>query len=127
MPKRRKTVDDECAALAQRVANSHGTPREKHLGIYLRSLTQRLKEVDYALEQLTCSSRATTESTGDSLSRQEKRDFYANSFWAFAYSVLDILAHVVNAVHEVVTDESKVSFAGAVNGYKFVRWNAKKS
>ena len=79
MPKPRKTVDQECAALAQRVAKSLGTRRKKHLGIYLRSLTQRLKEVDYALEQLTRSSRATSDSTGESLDRQEKRDFYANS------------------------------------------------
>lgn len=117
MPKRRKTVDDECEALLQRAANSLSTRRTKHLEIYLRSLTQRLKELDYSLEELNSRLRATTESTGDSLSRQEKRDFYSSSLWAFAYSLFDILAHVVNVVYPIVSDESKVSFFGAVNGY----------
>ncbi len=127
MPKRRRTVDDECAELLQRAANSLGIRSNRNLRIYLGSLTQRLKELDYALEELNSCLRATTESTGEGLSRQEKRDFYSSCLWAFAYSLFDILAHVVNVVHPIVSDESKVSFLGAVNGYNFVPAKAKTS
>lgn len=48
----------------------------------------------------------------------EQIGFYANAFWAFAYSLFDILANVINVVHPVSQSESKVSFAQAAKDYK---------
>jgi hypothetical protein len=127
MAKHRKTLDEEAAALEERVAEIVSSRRKTYLRIYLASLMQRLKEVDYASERLGSLSSRTTESSAEGLTRQAKRDFYANCFWALAYSVLDILAHVVNTVHRVVTDESKVSFLAAAHSYSRVPPRAKTS
>jgi hypothetical protein len=127
MPRHRKRVDEEAAALEQRAATVIRNRRKAHLRVYVGSLIQRLKEVDYASERLQSLSTETTESTAQGLNRRAKCDFYANCFWALAYSVLDIVAHVINTVHPIVTDESKVSFLGAAHGYNRVSTRARTS
>jgi len=126
MPKVRKSIAALCDDLTAKHA-ALGQRQKRKLGIYVGSLKERLLEVEYACDQIkTYSSQQMVEATTGP-PRQRKREFYTTCFWAFSYSIFDILAHVVNTIHPVISDESKVSFLGAKNGYQSAHAAAKTS
>lgn len=123
---RTKTLQEECEILLKR----HKAPadsKEDRLGIYIRTLLGRFSSVDYSLTELqqfthliaSATKSTTTENYAPFKNYEHKRDFYVDCFWSFSYSVFDILSHIVNMIHPAVklTEESKVSFAGAGQGY----------
>lgn len=120
MPRHRKTLAEECHSLLKR----HDTlpPRGKQrFSVYIASLVERFVSLDHSLNELRSltgiAAQSTTETSHPFEDFRQRRDFYASCYWAFAYSVFDILAHIVNTVHPAVTDESKVSFLHASLGY----------
>lgn len=124
MPKARKSIAALCDGLTAK-HSALGKKQKSKLGIYVGSLKERLLEVEYACDQIKAySSQQIVEATTGP-PRQRKREFYTTCFWAFSYSVFDILAHVVNTIHPAISDESKVSFLGAKNGYQNARSTAK--
>ena len=120
MPKRKKSLSEECESLINRQATL-GSRKKHNLSIYVASLAERFASMDYALAELCKYCRlpgqSTTESYNPFVDHQQKRDFYANCFWAFGYSAFDVVAHVVNLIHPVVKDETQVSFVRAAYGY----------
>ena len=99
---RTRTIKEDCTRLANKQQRA-GLSQDKRraLGIYLESLLQRVKSVEYAYRRVSNLSRATaTESTDPTLgSSAAELDFYCDAFWAFAYSTFDLVAHVVNVVY----------------------------
>lgn len=120
MPKTRKTLPEECHGFLKR-HDRLASRRKRNLKVYLASLEERFASIDYSLIELRrlagLSGQSTTDTHHPFEDHRQKRDFYASCFWTFAYSVFDVLAHIVNAVHPAVTDESKVSFLRASHGY----------
>lgn len=119
MPRRKKTLRDESDALLDRHRSLPAT-RRKQLRVYVESLNERIISLRYAFAQAQRYSEGppTTETYAPFSDRPQKRDFYTNAFWAFSYSCLDILAHVVNMIHPLVNDESKIGFNWAAKNYK---------
>jgi hypothetical protein len=80
--------------------------------------------MDYALAQVRSFTDEgiadTSEQFAPFTDYKQKRDFYADAFWTFAYSLFDIAAHAINVIHPMVTDESLVSFRRAANEYNNV-------
>ena len=109
MATRKKTVADECTALLRR-HDGLSNLRKSHLRVYVGSLTERLASIDHALQQITRRFVSTTDDIRPFQTPAQERDFYVNCFWAFSYSVFDILAHVINAVHRRILAERDVSF-----------------
>lgn len=118
MPPQKKTLRDESNALLAR-HNSFLPRRKNRLHVYVESLNERIVATRYALEQAQCYSGdvATTETYSPFSDRKEKRAFYTNAFWSFAYSNFDILAHILNMVHPVVKEESQIGFMRAADNY----------
>ena len=133
MAPRRKTFHEECQNLLKRYDGLDPGERER-LQVYVTTLEERLGSVDYALSELheamypsfpSATWLLDVTETGSGARQNEitqggekKRDFFANHFWAFTYSIFDVLAHIVNTVHPVVRDESEVSFSMASKAYK---------
>lgn len=120
MPRLKKTLQDECIALLDRY--SHLSNRQKgYLRIYVKSLIERITAMDYSYDVLSrligTQALLTTVSFAPFEDHGQKRNHYANCFWASAYSVFDIFSHVINTIYPSVIDESWVSFNGAVHGY----------
>lgn len=110
------TLKAECEALRARVNLT--TTKKRALNIYLESLLQRVRSVDYAEQQINALDQPVEiESTDPGLTSAEKMDFYCDALWAFSYSALDILAHVINIVRPRVKDEALVSFERARQDY----------
>lgn len=128
MAKRGKTFSEVCESLIKR-HNSLASRSRGRLDVYVASLRERFASMDYSLREvqrlIKVATHPTTEDYGPFKDYKQKRDFYANSFWSFSYSVFDILAHIVNTLHPAVTDESKVSFLPAGKGYKSLPSNAR--
>lgn len=117
----RDDLSAACKALLRR-KRWKDAERTTRLEVYSKSLVQRFKAIQYAygeIRGMTGSviglATGTTQSIPDPA---ERLGFYANGFWAFAYSLFDILANVINVVHPMSVDESKVSFVQAVKDYK---------
>jgi hypothetical protein len=111
MPKRKKTLEEECEALLRRHKG------KRYLRIYVESLIERFAGVEYALRQIQALSTSTSESCEPFRTQLERRDFYTNCFWAFAYSAFDILANIINVVYPLAKDEAWTSFGRALTEY----------
>lgn len=102
-----------------RVRLSAGKPRPtaQRIQLYSMGVGAKLKEAEYALQQLSnlaaLGPAATTEA--QAISVEDKIHFYVDSFFAFSYSTLDVIAQVVNQAHALGLDERTVSFK-AVKG-----------
>lgn len=121
MPRRRKTLSEQCESLLRR--HDRLASRTKgRLRVYVTSLLERFLSMDYSLSELQrlirLATQPTTEDCAPFKNYKQKREFYANCFWAFSYSIFDILSHIVNTLHPAVKDESRVSFVKAGKGYK---------
>lgn len=121
MPKRRKTFVEECESLLKR-HDSLASRTKGRLRVYVASLLERFSSMDYSLSELQrligLATQPTTENYDPFENYKQKRDFYADCFWSFSYSVFDILSHILNTLHPAVKDESKVSFVRAGQGYQ---------
>lgn len=88
--------------------------RKKKIHLYAEGFKSKIRHADYALQQLSSFSdrtdeTATTTAT-DEFEISERVGFYCDAFWAFLYSSLDILAHVINQSRNLKMDEKDVSF-----------------
>lgn len=149
MPKRKTTLQEECDSLLRRCARLAPT-RQKHLRVYVTSLMERFGAIDYALFavnrlkdpiiskdpsiSILDNVIGTTEPAGDDdqrrdcdLAFEQKRHFYLNSFWAFSFSALDILANIINMVYHAVKGERNVSFARLADGYRSKRFRGQET
>lgn len=83
------------------------------LQVYVNSLIERHKLVNYAIEQLD---ELLKDLYGVPGSKLEARiTFYANAFWTFCYSQFDVLAQVANVLFHVTPNEAKVGFFDIAN------------
>ena len=124
-----KDLPQACDALRKR-RRWRDARRRAELDVYTKSLIQRFEAVQYAYRKIRRIAlgeiRRVTEfevlfvegRMQASRDRMEQLGFYANSFLAFSYSLFDVLANVINVVHPIPKDESKVSFGQAAKGYK---------
>lgn len=113
----RKTVtDDEYEDLLGRHP-ALSNLRKSRLRVYMGSLKERFASIDYALQQIKRRFASTTEDIRPFETPAQELEFYVTCFWAFSYSVFDILAQVINAVERAIADESKVSFLGSKSDF----------
>ena len=88
--------------------------RRKKILLYTEGLKSKMLQADYALSQLTfladrTDTAATTTAT-EEYQISTKVGFYCDAFWAFLYSSLDVLAHVINQTLKLGMKEKEVSF-----------------
>jgi hypothetical protein len=88
--------------------------RKQKLKLYCEGLKAKARQVDFALSELIAMENqadATVTSTNqDEPSIQCRVEFYCDSFWAFLYSCLDVMAQVLNQSMKLSCDEKLVSF-----------------
>ena len=88
--------------------------RRKKLKLYAEGLKAKLRQVDFALAQLSQyqeQADGLTERTGSrAFSVTDQIQFYCDAFWTFLYSSLDVLAQVINQALELGLNEQEVSF-----------------
>jgi hypothetical protein len=119
MPRARST-EDLCRQLVQSYPGA-----DDAIEIYTGSLVARLREADYALSMIRLHATGTATQPNPILKTMDAYlCFYLNAFWTLLYSVFDITAHVINAVHPRVPDEQQVAFGQAVRGYPNARRSA---
>lgn len=125
MPETEETIADVCKALRGRKRWQNAPDRRKRLQVYSESLSERFVFIQHSfvkMRQAATEVVSQTKGTSDAiLDSEERLAFYANSFWAFAYSMFDILANVINVVHRRCKDESRVSFKKAATDYEDLR------
>ena len=101
-----KTIEDLLEETAKR--HSLGGAEKHKLFIYGRSAATRLEECRKVLSEIESHVLSVaTDSTGG---RTKEVNYLASIFCVLAYSSLDIVAHVANAVHPFTADERKVFF-----------------
>lgn len=88
--------------------------RKQKIILYSEGLKSKLAQVDYALSQLNSlaelTDTSTTTTASDELGISDRIAFYCDSFWAFLYSSLDVLAQLINQSLKLDIDEKGVSF-----------------
>lgn len=117
MSGRKKTIRETADALLGHYKKSLSAPDTDALRTYIESLTQRFASMEYALEQIRAVARAeatTTVSYDPFENFRQKHEFYTDAFWTFGYSLFDITAHVMNIIHPLQDEESKVAFGRAL-------------
>lgn len=88
--------------------------RKARVSLYAEGLKAKLSQSQYALKRLAelsdqeDATRSTTDP--DAYGIQEQVAFYCDTFWAFLYSTLDVLAQLVNQVQKLTLEEQAVSF-----------------
>lgn len=118
MASKQQSLDKVCKALLRRTR--YDSTKKQRLRVYATSLQDRLVSIRFAFDRLrdsTTSINYNVATTTQWVTGEQERDFFANAFWSFSYSMFDILAHVLNVLYPIVKTESKVSFLKAADGY----------
>ena len=117
-----KQVDRSMRLLQSRVeapGNTVGVYRQRRINMYTKGLRQKLAQASLALDRIEALVDAvlSTASTGTQgqVSYLEQIWYHNDAFWAFMFSVFEILAQVVNQTEELGLDEEAVSFARVTN------------
>ena len=106
-------VTEELSRLgAEAVAIIPQKTRVKRLKLYSLGVESKLQQADYALERLTALAPLSDHSkttTADEYDIDTRVGFYCDSFWAFLYSSLDVLGHVINQSLKLGISENAVN------------------
>jgi hypothetical protein len=102
------------ALISEADANVPQKTRRQKIRLYAEGVKSKMRQAEYALSQLTSFSdrtdATTTSTAADEYGISERVEFYCDSFWAFLYSSLDVLAHVINQSLKLGMKEKYVSF-----------------
>lgn len=91
--------------------------RLDNINLYAEGLKGKILQANIALGQLRemCRPVPTTMPPQEDFSSSQEQElvqFYCDAFWAFLYSSLDVLAHIINQVRCLGVDEREVSIKG---------------
>ena len=94
--------------------------RRQRLKLYALGVRSKIRQANYALTQL---SKFAPLSDSDTTATNEyevhaRVGFYCDSFWAFLYSSLDVLAQVINQALKLGIPEKIVSFKSVARALK---------
>jgi len=102
------------AIIAEADSNVPQKMRRQKIRLYTEGLKSKVRQAEYALAQLASfadrTDATTTSTAADDYEISEQVGFYCDAFWAFLYSSLDVLAHVINQSLKLGMDERNVSF-----------------
>ena len=102
--------------------------RRQRIKLYGEGLKSKIVQANYALSQIRKFSNRTdttaTSTSPDEIEIAAKVGFYCDAFWAFLYSSLDVLGHVINQSMKLELDEKQVSFKKVASELKAKHENA---
>ena len=82
--------------------------RREDIQIYSKGLDCRVKQVTFCLEMLEA--QGERGNLGGTIDR-DRAEFFCDTFWAWAWSALEILAQLVNQTENLGLSEDEVSFS----------------
>lgn len=93
---------------------TQGEPRHvsNRIGLYSEGVKAKLKNAEYALikiKELSPQSDNITSSDSQDFCVKDKIHFYVDSFFAFLYSIFDVVSHVINHKYRLRLKEKNVS------------------
>ncbi len=93
--------------------------RRRKIHLYAEGLKSKIRQSEYSLSSLESLSvrtdAAVTTTTHDEYGITDQVGFYCDTFWAFLYSGLDVLAQIINQSLNLGMREKEVSFKQVVN------------
>ena len=106
---RKKRIIDYCNDVPKR--HTLTPVQRQNLHMYSESLARRIEEAQYGMHEVEALyDQPDMESTEILGSLNTRMSYRCAVFWTMSYSVFDILANAANTVHEVETEERRVSF-----------------
>jgi len=120
-------IQKEVEALISKADSKVSEARRKKIHLYAEGVKAKIRQAEYALNKLESFSGRTditmTSTAPDDYEISEQVGFYCDTFWAFLYSSLDVLAQVINQSLKLGMVERDVSLKDPGLGQD---WNDKK-
>jgi len=108
---------DKLVANAKAVVPQAG--RNDKIFLYGEGVKSKLTQAEYSLAELQSYSNKSDESTTttnpEEATISDRVGFYCDAYWAFLYSALDVMAHLINQAQKLGMDEKDVSFKQIAN------------
>jgi Cthe_2314-like HEPN len=106
------SVYDDIAAMITRASSGKPATTTQRIKLYGYGLSAKLRQAEYAMSRLSLLTGAGSSSTTSTseYTPEDQLHFYVDSFFAFLYSVFDVLGQVTNQTAGLGLDEEDVSF-----------------
>ena len=108
------TIDTQIDRTKAKLCAGLAPDKIEKIGIYLEGLKCKFWEAEYALSKIrelaTINQRTTATSPQEHYADESHLRFYVDSFFAFLYSTLDVMAQVLDKRYSLINDEQGVKF-----------------
>ncbi len=111
-------VKDSIGQMAERIIQNETKRVSQRIILYSNGVIAKVDHSNYALsklKELSTQSDASTTANDKTYSVSKKLHFYVDSFYAFLYSSLDVIAQVINQKLHLGIDERRVSIKSVKN------------
>jgi len=107
------SVYEKIDAMSKRLSQDERRHISNRIRLYSEGVKAKIKNAEYALvkiKELSPQSNNITSSDSQDFCVKDKIHFYVDSFFAFLYSVFDVVSHVTNHKYRLRQKEKNVSF-----------------